>query len=109
MNKRNAQPAAGGPGEDVLKIYQIVNAIPEGKVASYGQVAELAGYPGRSRWVGWVLSQLPAESQLPWHRVINSSGMITCPAVSEARDRLIAEGVRVKDKRVSHKQFGWQP
>lgn len=104
-----ASRATPGPGEDVLKIYQIVAAIPEGRVASYGQVAALAGYPGRARWVGWVLSQIPASSQLPWHRVINSSGQITCPGVSEARDRLIAEGVTVRQKRVSFRHYGWQP
>ncbi|MEE3096411.1 MAG: MGMT family protein, partial [Pseudomonadota bacterium] len=47
-----------------------VNSIPPGRVSSFGRIAEAAGFPGRARWVGRVLSQLPANTSIPWHRVL---------------------------------------
>ena len=59
------------------RIYAIVRRIPHGRVATYGQVAELAGLPGHARQVGYALHALPASTALPWHRVINASGGIS--------------------------------
>ncbi|MDX1805252.1 MAG: MGMT family protein [Alcanivorax sp.] len=88
-------------------VYQIVAAIPAGTVCSYGQVARQAGYPRHARFVGRLLSQLPPDSRLPWHRVLRSDGRIAVPgAAAEAQiARLTAEGVPVLDQRVSRRCF----
>jgi methylated-DNA-protein-cysteine methyltransferase related protein len=59
------------------RIYDTVKQIPQGKVATYGQIAELAGYPRQARMVGYALHSTPAEIDIPWHRVINSQGEIS--------------------------------
>ena len=66
------------------RLYSIIQQIPKGCVATYGQVAELAGLPGCARMVGRTLSQLPSGSQLPWHRVIAASGKISLPENSDS-------------------------
>jgi len=87
--------------------------IPPGKVASYGQIAGLAGLPGAARLVGNVLKKLPSDSQLPWHRVINSQGKISLAEDSDSFVRqqqlLTAEGVVVKGARISLKCYRWTP
>lgn len=78
-------------------IWQIVSAIPKGKVATYGQVAKLAGYPGHARYVGFTLRNLPKDTDLPWHRVVNAQGRLSFPPESDAykkqKSRLEAEGI----------------
>ena len=95
------------------KIWQIVALIPEGKVATYGQVAELAGLPRMARAVGRTLSQLPEDTQLPWHRVINARGMISfpfdSPAYKRQRERLEAEGITLLNGKVRLRDQQWQP
>ncbi len=91
------------------RIYQVLNQIPRGKVASYGQVAALAGMPSHSRLVGRILSNLPRGTRLPWHRVINSQGRITNPDPARQLARLEAEGITLINGRVSLKTYGWQP
>jgi methylated-DNA-protein-cysteine methyltransferase-like protein len=59
------------------KIYAVVRRIPRGKVATYGQVAKLAGLPGRARQVGYALHALPRGTAVPWHRVVNAAGAIS--------------------------------
>ena len=59
------------------KIWQVVYQIPKGKVASYGQIAKLAGLPGYARYVGYTMKILPAETKLPWFRVVSSQGSIS--------------------------------
>ena len=59
------------------RIYAAVMEIPGGRVATYGQVAEMAGLPRRWRLVGRALKALPADSAVPWHRVINARGCIS--------------------------------
>ena len=90
-------------------VIQVIAAIPVGRVATYGQIAEAAQLKGLSRWVGKVLSQLPAGTSLPWHRVINSAGRITNPNREEQIKRLIAEGIHVNGDRVSLPRFRWNP
>ena len=58
-------------------IYNLVRRIPEGRVATYGQIARLAGAPRRARQVGYVLAALPDQSAVPWHRVVNAKGKIS--------------------------------
>ena len=78
-------------------IWQLVAAIPKGKIATYGQIAKAAGYPGHARYVGTTLKNLPKDTKLPWHRVINAQGRLSFPIDSQAylkqKSRLEAEGV----------------
>lgn len=95
------------------RIWQVVAMIPAGRVATYGQVATLAGLPGRARLVGRVMSQLPAGSRIPWHRVVNAAGRLSLPPGSrgyrEQRARLSAEGVVVRAGKLSLGRFRWHP
>lgn len=93
-------------------IWTVVATIPEGNVATYGQVAELSGLARGARQVGYALKHLAADSKIPWHRVINSQGKISFPEDSNAflqqKQRLENEGVLVRGNRISLKQFRWQ-
>ena len=85
--------------------------IPEGRVATYGQVAELAGLPRGARAVGRAMARLPAGTRLPWHRVINATGAVSIPGVGGARQRALleAEGVAFVDGRVNLARVRWRP
>lgn len=96
------------------RIYDVVRQIPPGTVASYGQIAALAGYPGHARQVGYALHHLEADSDVPWHRVVNARGGISARASSGSeglqRAMLEAEGVRFDAAdHVSLRRFGWCP
>ena len=95
------------------RIWQVVALIPRGQVSTYGDVARMAGLARGARRVGRVLSQLPSETRLPWHRVINATGRISLPADSpghrEQRERLAAEGVVFVRGRVSLPSYRWEP
>jgi methylated-DNA-protein-cysteine methyltransferase-like protein len=102
--------------EQLLKrqqLYQTIAAIPHGKVASYGQLATLAGQNGAARWVGWCLRQLPRDSSLPWHRIITSSGKLAFPPATAGyirqREDLEQEGVCLQNHKVSMKVYQWRP
>ena len=92
-------------------IYQVVAAIPKGKVCSYGEVAKRAGLPGYARYVGHTLKNLPSDSRLPWHRVVNSQGKISFAQGSDGFTRhqqaLLGEGVLVIDGKVNMRRFAW--
>ena len=82
---------------DRARIYAVVRRIPRGSVATYGQVAERAGYPGHARQVGYALHALPPGTTVPWHRVINARGEVSARADGEVltqRLLLEREGVR---------------
>ncbi|HAZ55318.1 MAG TPA: cysteine methyltransferase [Franconibacter helveticus] len=85
------------PDSFPMRVYQIVAAIPEGCVTTYGEVARLAGSPRAARQVGGVLKRLPQGSQLPWHRVVNRHGAIslTGPDLQRQRQALLSEGIQV--------------
>ena len=84
-------------------IWQAVAMIPKGKVASYGQIAKLIGFPAHSRYVGTTLRNLPKGSKLPWFRVVNSTLRISQRGGGEARQRklLEADGVTFVGNRVA--------
>src|ERR1700676_3303011 len=86
-------------------IWDVVGMIPRGKVSTYGAVARAAGLPGRARLTGFALRVSPKNMNLPWHRVVGAGGRIVFPRSSlqhrEQAQRLRAEGVVVKDGRVS--------
>ena len=67
-------------------IYAVVSLIPEGKVATYGQVARLAGRPNGARQVGYALAALSDEHSVPWHRVINAQGKVSLRATPGYED-----------------------
>ena len=93
-------------------IWNVVRAIPRGRVASYGQVARLAGLPKNARMVGRALGEAPAALKLPWFRVMNAAGRIALPPSSRGyreQSRLLREeGVIVTKGRVDLKRFGWK-
>ena len=94
------------------RILAVVDSIPRGRVASYGQVAREAALPGRARLVGRVLRDASGRG-LPWHRVLGAGGRISlpagCAAFAEQRARLRAEGVEVSaGGRVDLERFGWR-
>jgi len=95
------------------QLYQTIAAIPRGNVASYGQLATLAGQSGAARWVGWCLRHLPKDSSLPWHRVITASGKLAFPPATvgyvRQREKLEQEGVRLNNHKVSMILYQWQP
>ena len=81
-------------------IFQVIAQIPYGRVASYGQIARLAGIPKHSRLVGYVLKHMDADSSLPWYRVINSQGKISLSKLNDQGQNiqaqlLMAEGILV--------------
>jgi methylated-DNA-protein-cysteine methyltransferase related protein len=86
-------------------IWQVVCAIPRGRVSTYGAVARAAGLPGRARQAGFALRIAPAGLHLPWHRVLGAGGRIVFPRSSrqhaEQARRLRAEGISVRDGRVA--------
>ena len=95
------------------RIYSVVRRIPRGRVATYGQVARLAGLPGQPRLVGYALAALAGE-RVPWQRVINARGEVSLRALrgAEAEQRLLLEreGVRFGPRgRVSLERFQWRP
>ncbi|TVO75198.1 MGMT family protein [Sedimenticola selenatireducens] len=95
------------------RIWRTVLVVPEGRVASYGQIADLAGLPGRARMVGKVLGLAPDELNVPWYRILRSDGRIAFPAGSESaerqKQRLQEEDVVVLRNRVKLAEFGWKP
>ena len=102
--------------EQLLKrqqLYQTIAAIPHGKVASYGQLATLAGQVGAARLVGWCLRNLPKDSNLPWHRVITANGKLAFPMATvgygRQREKLEQEGVFLQNHKVSMKLHQWRP
>lgn len=93
-------------------IWSVVKKIPRGRVATYGQVATLAGLDGHARQVGYALHNLPDSSRVPWHRVINAKGEISPRTTSDSHElqRLLleAEGVEFTlDGRVDLRKFRW--
>lgn len=95
------------------KIWRTVQLIPLGKVASYGQIADLAGLPGRARLVGKSLGGVPKELDVPWYRVLRANGQIAFPKGSEASQiqtgLLQQENVAVFNHSVKMALFQWRP
>lgn len=92
---------------------RVIRAIPRGRVATYGQIAALAGRERAARGVAWVLHSSSDAAGLPWHRVINGRGGISLGrgrGFEEQKKRLAAEGVAVsRGGRVDLRRFQWEP
>jgi len=99
------------------RFYAIIRQIPEGQVATYGQVAALAGLPGHARQVGYALSALPEGSDVPWQRVVNARGEISPRSTASApgwegfqRHLLQEEGVEIDPHgRLDLERYRWEP
>ncbi len=96
------------------RVYAAVARIPRGRLATYGQIAELIGAWGAARQVGWALRRLPLPSEVPWHRVVNARGTISMSPAREGsdwmqRDLLLAEGIPVDaEGRLPLARFRWR-
>ena len=93
---------------EALAIYQVISQIPRGRVASYGDVAKMAGLPGYARYVGYLLKSVPIDTSLPWHRVVRSDGTIPQETIAKQKPKLMAEKVVLKGQKVSLALF-WNP
>lgn len=99
--------------EFAKQVISYIKKVPKGKVASYGQIAKLAGKPQGSRGVGWLLHSSSKLYKLPWHRIINSQGKISFPKDSsyfrKQRNLLKAEGVEVsREGKVNMTIYQWK-
>ena len=97
------------------RIYDTIARIPKGRVATYGQIAALAGYPGHARQVGYALSALPEASRIPWQRVVNAAGRVSprsgeSPMAGVQRFLLEREGVKFDaGGRIRLEKYRWEP
>lgn len=115
--KGQGEPKGGSRPADerrYARIHAVVRRIPRGRVATYGQIAALAGLPGRARQAGYALHALPTDTPVPWHRVINAAGRISPRAEPGAdllqRVLLESEGVKLDAAgRISLDIYQWRP
>jgi methylated-DNA-protein-cysteine methyltransferase related protein len=94
-------------------IWDAVNKVPRGKVATYGDIATLAGLDGHARQVGYALHNLPSGSRVPWHRVVNARGEVSPRSAGDSHELqrmlLEAEGVSFDARgRLNLTRFRWQ-
>lgn len=105
---------SSGLSPSYRRIYAVVRRIPRGRVATYGQVASLAGLAGHARQVGYALHALAKGTALPWHRVINAKGEVSRrrrPGEELSQRMLLErEGVRFDGRgRVALARLRWSP
>jgi methylated-DNA-protein-cysteine methyltransferase-like protein len=94
------------------EFYAVIRRVPRGRVATYGQIARLTGYPGHAQQVAYALFALAPSTTVPWQRVINAAGRISLkPFAGGISQRLLLEneGVRFNGDRVSLTTYGWRP
>ena len=108
-------PEAGRAAATHRRIYAVVARVPRGRVATYGQIARLAGIPGHARLVGYALAALDPKSRVPWHRVVNALGRVSArrdggPESLVQRLRLEREGIRFDARgAIALRAFRWRP
>ncbi len=92
------------------KIYRVVAMIPFGMVATYGQVAKKVGIGNNARVIGYALNRLPADSSIPWHRVVNYQGKISLRESADLQQLLLEqEGVRFSlEGKINRENFCWR-
>lgn len=96
------------------QVYQVCELIPSGRVTSYGAIAKYLGAARSSRMVGWAMNAAHTLPHVPAHRVVNRNGVLTgkhhFSTLTEMEERLVEEGVVVKDDQVQHfKELFWDP
>lgn len=95
------------------KIYELLRKVPRGKVVTYGQLGELAGYHGAGRAVGMCMRTNPDAPRTPCHRVVAADGKLTGYSAKEGiktkREMLLEEGVQFIGEKVNLKLSQWQP
>lgn len=100
---RRSNAPEGAPA--VQAMWDVIARVPWGRVATYGEVARAAGFPGRARQAGFALRHMPDDLHLPWHRIVGAGGRIAFPKGSrhhrEQARLLRSEGVAVEDGRVA--------
>lgn len=100
------------PSELYDQFYAVIRRVPRGKVATYGQIAVVAGFPRHARHVGYALRALPEGSKVPWHRIINASGRVSArayPGPDELQRKLLEdEGIELSPSgRVNLDRYRW--
>ncbi len=96
--------------EFTAKVRRLIRSVPRGRVATYGQIAALAGNPRGARAVSWILHSAPPDAGLPWHRIVGVAGKISLKGEGGIiqRELLAAEGVDSDSRgRIDIKAFGW--
>jgi methylated-DNA-protein-cysteine methyltransferase-like protein len=112
---RRKKASVVDPSSIRQRIYSAVRRVPRGKVATYGQIAEIAGLEGHARQVGYAMAALATSSALPWHRIINAEGRVSMRSTGAGstivqRQLLEREGVVFDGGgRVSLARFRWKP
>jgi methylated-DNA-protein-cysteine methyltransferase-like protein len=95
------------------RVFSVVERVPRGRVIGYGHVGAVLGSPRLARQVGWALASLPADTKVPWHRVIRSSGHVALrgdPARGLVQRALLEEeGIVFEGDVVPMRRFGWAP
>ena len=97
------------------KVYAVVRQIPEGRVATYGQIAQLANLPGQARLVGYALYRVDRRSNVPWHRVINAKGEISDSPYRRGSDDLQRSLLKQEaiafsaSGKISLQKYQWHP
>ncbi|MFM8244150.1 MAG: MGMT family protein [Crocinitomicaceae bacterium] len=96
------------------QVYAIVKEIPFGRVTSYGAIANALGTKKSSRMVGWAMNACHTRPEIPAHRVVNRNGLLTgkmhFSSPTEMEERLVKEGIQVKNDQILHFQkIFWDP
>ncbi len=97
------------------RVFKLVRRIPIGKVATYGQIADLLGAFGAARQVGWTLARLPLPSNIPWHRVVNAQGRVSMSSNRLGSDFMQVDLLRLEGVEVDIqgslplKEYLWSP
>jgi methylated-DNA-protein-cysteine methyltransferase-like protein len=95
-------------------VYDVVRLVPEGRVTSYGAIAKYLGSGGSARMVGWAMNAVAGRNDVPAHRVVNRSGLLTGKmhfgGPEEMQKKLEKEGLKVKnDKILNFTEVFWDP
>lgn len=94
-------------------IYQVVRLIPEGRVTSYGAIAEYLGSKGGARFVGWAMNACHGDETIPAHRVVNRAGVLTGKAFfwgNRMQELLESEGLIIENDKIKNfKKHYWIP
>lgn len=106
-----AENTQTGGNDATTRICSVLAAVPRGRVITYGDLAEMAGYPRAARLAGQALRKLPRGTKLPWHRVINAQGRISLPepGAQRQREKLENEGIILVKGRVDMRKYRWRP